>query len=264
MAAAHGTKAFATLEALAAAGLYDRAEEIYQANAVRPDWYGNELRVPMAMASIDTALATGNVDRALEALDDLPYFGLDEEQSAQIGLRRAMALWLSGDHEGAEHEWEDVAHSEFEGIGAVMETSDEEGDVCDVIGEGCRLRVVSVLPDAPAEGADDQVEIFLESPVGRPDGQVGILHGDVAGRFIEELLVTLLGGLEPFLQPPDLADVRPDLHHQLHIALAAPFQGLGAAGTEQAAPGRGMAGLVHLLRRRRRAPVAGNVGYRCR
>ena len=47
----------------------------------------------------------------------------------------------------------DEAMGEFEGIGAVMETSDEEGEVCDVIGEGCRLRVVSVLPDAPAEGA---------------------------------------------------------------------------------------------------------------
>ena len=68
--------------------------------------------------------------------------------------------------------------------------------------------------------ADSQVEVFLKAAVGRLDGQVGVLHGNVAGRFVEELLVALLGGLQPFLQPPDLVDVRPDLHHQLHIALA--------------------------------------------
>ncbi len=52
------------------------------------------------------------------------------------------------------------------------------------------------------------------------DSQVGGLHGDVARRLVKKLLVALLGGLEPFLQPPDLADVRPDLHDQFHIALA--------------------------------------------
>ena len=47
----------------------------------------------------------------------------------------------------------DAAIGEFEGIGAVMETTDGAGEACDVIDDGCRLRVVNVLPDAPAEAA---------------------------------------------------------------------------------------------------------------
>jgi carboxyl-terminal processing protease len=55
----------------------------------------------------------------------------------------------------------DEAMGEFEGIGAVMETIDQQGQLCEIIGEDCRLRVVSVLPGAPAESAglrgDDSV-----------------------------------------------------------------------------------------------------------
>jgi carboxyl-terminal processing protease len=46
-----------------------------------------------------------------------------------------------------------AAIGEFEGIGAVMETTDEAGDRCDVIDASCRLRVVNVLEGAPAEAA---------------------------------------------------------------------------------------------------------------
>jgi carboxyl-terminal processing protease len=45
------------------------------------------------------------------------------------------------------------ARGEFEGIGAVMETADAEGEDCDVIDADCHLRVVSVLAGAPAERA---------------------------------------------------------------------------------------------------------------
>ena len=47
----------------------------------------------------------------------------------------------------------DDAMGEFEGIGAVMDTTDEMGERCEVIDDLCGLRVVQVLPGAPAEGA---------------------------------------------------------------------------------------------------------------
>ena len=102
--------------ALSTAGIHDRAETLFQTAAEEPDWYTHDLRVPLALASIDTALAMDNLDRALEVLDDLPYFGLEPVHSAQIGLRRAAALWRSGEHEAAEHEWDDVEASPFEGL----------------------------------------------------------------------------------------------------------------------------------------------------
>jgi carboxyl-terminal processing protease len=47
----------------------------------------------------------------------------------------------------------DDARGEFEGIGAVMDTTDEDGEACEVIDQGCRLEVLAVLPGAPAEDA---------------------------------------------------------------------------------------------------------------
>lgn len=45
--------------------------------------------------------------------------------------------------------FEDIS-GEFGGIGAVMNTEDTDGAACDLIGNGCGLRVVEVLEDAPA------------------------------------------------------------------------------------------------------------------
>ncbi len=45
------------------------------------------------------------------------------------------------------------ARGEFEGIGAVMATEDGAGEACDAISAECRLRVLEVLLDAPAEEA---------------------------------------------------------------------------------------------------------------
>jgi carboxyl-terminal processing protease len=47
----------------------------------------------------------------------------------------------------------DDAMGQFEGIGAVMDTTDEMGERCEVIDDLCGLRVVQVLRGAPAEGA---------------------------------------------------------------------------------------------------------------
>ena len=63
----------------------------------------------------------------------------------------------------------DDAMGEFEGIGAVMDTTDEMGERCEVIDDLCGLRVVQVLPGAPAEGA-------------------GLLAGDVVTGVDGELL----------------------------------------------------------------------------
>jgi carboxyl-terminal processing protease len=77
----------------------------------------------------------------------------------------------------------DDALGEFEGIGAVMETADREGQLCDVIGDECRLRVVSVLPDTPAEGAglqggDDVVGVDGETLDGNSiDDTIWLIRG---------------------------------------------------------------------------------------
>ncbi len=63
----------------------------------------------------------------------------------------------------------DDAMGEFEGIGAVMDTTDDTGARCEVIDDQCRLRVVQVLRGAPAEGA-------------------GLLAGDVVTGVDGELL----------------------------------------------------------------------------
>jgi carboxyl-terminal processing protease len=45
------------------------------------------------------------------------------------------------------------ARGQFEGIGAVMDVADDEGEPCAVIAEACRLTVEQVLRGAPAEAA---------------------------------------------------------------------------------------------------------------
>jgi carboxyl-terminal processing protease len=62
----------------------------------------------------------------------------------------------------------DDAIGEFEGIGAVMETTDGSGEACDVIDDGCRLRVVNVLPGAPAESAGLLAEDVVSGVDGEP------------------------------------------------------------------------------------------------
>ena len=89
----------------------------------------------------------GALDGMMEALDD-PYsdYMAPDEYDAAL----------------------DDAMGEFEGIGAVMETIDEEGRICEIIGEDCRLRVVSVLPGAPAEGAGLQGDDSVVGVDGEP------------------------------------------------------------------------------------------------
>jgi carboxyl-terminal processing protease len=47
----------------------------------------------------------------------------------------------------------DDARGQFEGIGAVMATIDDDGDRCEPIDESCRLQVLQVLVGTPAEAA---------------------------------------------------------------------------------------------------------------
>ena len=62
----------------------------------------------------------------------------------------------------------DDAMGEFEGIGAVMATGDDAGDVCEPIDESCRLRVVEVLSGAPAEEAGLRAEDVVVAVDGAP------------------------------------------------------------------------------------------------
>jgi carboxyl-terminal processing protease len=77
----------------------------------------------------------------------------------------------------------DEALGEFEGVGAIMETADDGGEPCDVIGQRCRLRVVSVLPGAPAEAAG------LESG----DSVIGVDGEALDGRTIDDTIRLIRG-----------------------------------------------------------------------
>lgn len=103
--------------ALAAQGHHDEAEELY-AGAQAPDWYEDGLRIPLALASVDTALAAGNIARAAEELDSLPYFGLEQRMAAELAARRAQAAWAEGDSEAAEEAWADAIDSGYDGVAA--------------------------------------------------------------------------------------------------------------------------------------------------
>jgi carboxyl-terminal processing protease len=86
------------------------------------------------------------------------FIGTPVPEEVLGGALEGMFLVLDDPYSGymAADEYEaalDDVRGEFEGVGAVMETTDSEGEVCDVIGDDCHLRVVSVLLEAPAEAA---------------------------------------------------------------------------------------------------------------
>ena len=83
----------------------------------------------------------------------------------------------------------DDAYGEFEGVGAEMDTTDAEGESCEVIDDECQLRVMRVLPDAPAEAA-------------------GLLAGDVVVSVDGELLEgTTIGDSVTNIRGPRGTDV---------------------------------------------------------
>lgn len=90
------------------------------------------------------ALVEGAIRGMFETLDD-PYSAYmgPEEYSTTLGD-------ISG---------------EFEGIGARMVTEDPDGISCDPIGDGCRLRVIEVLPSTPALEAG----LLIDDVVARVD-----------------------------------------------------------------------------------------------
>lgn len=96
----------------------DEAEATYASQAVEPSWYEPSLRIPLALASADAALASGNTARAAEVLDALPYFGLEDELAGEIALRRAETAWRNGNHEDADHEWTDLIDGDIDGLAA--------------------------------------------------------------------------------------------------------------------------------------------------
>lgn len=61
----------------------------------------------------------------------------------------------------------DDAYGEFEGIGIEVDTSDADGEPCEVGRDGCRLVIVRVMPDAPAEAAGLQVGDAITAVDGR-------------------------------------------------------------------------------------------------
>ena len=103
---------------LQALGRTEEAEAAYGSQAVAPDWYEPSLRIPLALASVDAALASSNTARAAEVLDDLPYFGLEDELAGEIALRRAETAWRAGNHEDADHEWTDLIDGDVDGLAA--------------------------------------------------------------------------------------------------------------------------------------------------
>jgi carboxyl-terminal processing protease len=77
----------------------------------------------------------------------------------------------------------DDISGEFEGIGARMALEDGAGVPCDVIGPGCRLRVVEVLADSPALGAG----LLADDVVVEVDGE------PLAGRSIDDAVALVRG-----------------------------------------------------------------------
>jgi carboxyl-terminal processing protease len=77
----------------------------------------------------------------------------------------------------------DDISGQFEGIGARMSLEDASGLPCDVIGAGCRLRVMEVIADSPALGAG----LLAGDVVTAVDGQA------LAGRGIDEAVALVRG-----------------------------------------------------------------------
>lgn len=104
--------------ALAALGQHEAAMEVYSSVAETPDWYGDELRIPLGLAEIDTALAMDDIEHAEAVLGRLPYFGLEPHPAGEIALRRATAAWQAGDPDSAAEHWDDAIATGIDGIAA--------------------------------------------------------------------------------------------------------------------------------------------------
>ncbi len=68
--------------------------------------------------------------------------------------------------------------------------------------------------------ADLTDEIFLKPARGSRNLKIAILNRYIAGDFVEQLLVSLLGAEERFLESLNLRDVRRDLKHQLRLVVS--------------------------------------------
>ena len=112
-------------------------------------------------SSPDTLLE-GAIEGMFETLDDpySAYLGPDEFEATLVGI--------SG---------------EFEGIGARMSVEDDSGDSCPVVDDPCGLRVVEVLPEAPALAAGLLAGDVVTAVDGRRlegktlDDAVGLIRG---------------------------------------------------------------------------------------
>lgn len=79
----------------------------------------------------------------------------------------------------------DDAYGEFEGIGVEVDTRDAEGEVClSPEGDGCRLLIVRVLPDAPAEAAGLLAGDVITAVDGRGPG-IDMADDGSAGQELE-------------------------------------------------------------------------------
>jgi carboxyl-terminal processing protease len=100
----------------------------------------------------------------------------------------------------------DDAYGEFEGVGAEMDTTNAAGESCEVIDDECRLRVMRVLRDAPAEAAG----LLAGDVVTSVDGE------SLAGTTIGDTVATIRGprgtevtlGIEREGEPLEIAITR--------------------------------------------------------
>ena len=74
-------------------------------------------------------------------------------------------------------------NGEFEGVGARMNAEDAEGLSCELIGDGCELRVVEVLPDTPARSAGLEDDDIVTAVDGR----------SLEGRTIDDVVMLIRG-----------------------------------------------------------------------
>ena len=81
------------------------------------------------------------------------------------------------------------------------------------IGAGLSALLVCLI----AVGADGVIEIFPETAVGGRHFHISILDRDVAGGFIEQLLISLPGGMQFILEPVYFGHICGDLHDKLHV-----------------------------------------------
>ena len=70
-----------------------------------------------------------------------------------------------------------------------------------------------------AESAHIIVKIVPEEPVAGHDLEFAVLYADVAGRFLEKLLVAVACKAQFFLQPFHFRDIGGNFQHQLYFAV---------------------------------------------